>query len=670
MENTITPSSVSSISSVKSSIKKLLIANRGEIACRIIKTARRLGIKTVAVYSDADYQALPTTMADQAVYIGPSPATESYLKTESILKVSREHEIDAIHPGYGFLSENPAFARQCHDQGIIFIGPSADAIQSMGSKSDAKQLMEVAGVPMVPGYHGTDQSDQILQKEAERIGYPLLIKAAYGGGGKGMRVVENSQSLIQELSAARSEALKAFGNDELLLERFVTTARHVEVQIFFDSYGNGVYLFDRDCSLQRRHQKVIEEAPAPGLSPELRKTMGDAAVAAGKAIHYKGAGTVEFLLEGEQFYFMEMNTRLQVEHPVTEMVTGLDLVEWQLRTAMGESLPLQQHELQCEGHAIEARIYAEDPHNQFLPTSGRIMSLQWPSERGSVRVDAGIQQGDSVSSCYDPMLAKIIAYSDQRSSALRRLEQALGSYCQAGVTDNRDFLIQLIREPGFQQAELHTHFIEQHPFQPLNPEQERQILAIAALYQFENNLSLSTTGIAGTQSAVQTLYPEDRPVMVRVEKSGSAYELRFPDGHCVCSVSWEKDSQGVSAQLGIHQLNLACRIVSLPGQKLKVFLPDCSHVVGLPGYNSGHNNNANQALSAPMNGTIARVLVSPGQVVEEGAPLVIVEAMKMEHCVEAPESGVVEKILFQSGDRVEAGAQLLTFEEDSSHEAA
>ena len=661
MEKTIMPST---------SIRKLLIANRGEIACRIIKTAKQLNIETFAVYSDADYQALHTTMADQAVYIGASPATESYLKAETILEVAREHKVDAIHPGYGFLSENPDFARQCHDQGIIFIGPSADAIQSMGSKSDAKQLMETAGVPMVPGYHGTDQANQTLQKEAERIGYPLLIKATYGGGGKGMRVVENSWSLLQELAAARSEALKAFGNDKLLLERFVTMARHVEVQIFFDSSGNGVYLFDRDCSLQRRHQKVIEEAPAPGLSPELRKAMGEAAVAAGKAIDYQGAGTVEFLLEGEQFYFMEMNTRLQVEHPVTEMITGLDLVEWQLRVAMGEPLPSQQNELQSNGHAVEARIYAEDPHNLFLPTSGRIMSLQWPAESGSVRVDAGIQQGESVSSCYDPMLAKIIAHSDQRSSALHCLEQALGSYYQAGVTDNRDFLIQLIKEPDFQHTDLHTHFIKQHPFNPINPEQQRQILAIAALYQFENSLSLLIDGFSGIQSAMLTLYLEDRPIMVRVVKSGSGYELRFPDGHCHCSVVWEKDNQGINAQLNIHQLSLACRVASLPGQKLKVFLPDCSTEVGLPGYNSGRNNNSNQALSAPMNGTVARVLVSPGQVVEEGAPLVIVEAMKMEHCVEAPESGIVEKVLFQSGDRVEAGTQLLTFEEDSSHEAA
>ena len=398
--------------------------------------------------------------------------------------------------------------------------------------------------------------------------------------------------------------------------------------------------------------------------------MGNAAVAAGKAIHYQGAGTVEFLLENEQFFFMEMNTRLQVEHPVTEMITGIDLVEWQLRAAMGEPLPLQQNELQSQGHAIEARIYAEDPHNQFLPTSGRVMSLQWPTERSSVRVDAGIQQGESVSSCYDPMLAKIIAYGDDRASALHWLEQALGSYCQAGVTDNRDFLIQLIREPDFQQAELHTHFIEQHPFQSLNPEQERQILAIAVLYQFENSLSLSDGGLINTQSAALTLYFEDRPVMVRIEKSGSGYELKFPDGHCRCCANWEKHNQGTNAQLNIHQLNIACSVIPLPGQKLKVFLPDCSREIGLPGYNSGNNHNANNALAAPMNGTIARVLVSPGQAVEEGAPLVIVEAMKMEHCVEAPEPGVIEKVLFQSGDRVEAGTQLLTFEEDSSHEAA
>lgn len=658
MEKTISPSS---------SVKKLLIANRGEIACRIIKTAKRLGIKTIAVYSDADYRALHTSVADQAVYIGPSAATESYLKTETILQIAKEYEADAIHPGYGFLSENPDFARQCQKQGILFLGPSADAIQSMGSKSEAKLLMGTAGVPMVPGYHGTDQSDQTLQKEAKGIGYPLLIKAAYGGGGKGMRVVENSQSLAQELSAARSEAQKAFGNDELLLERLVITARHVEVQIFFDARGNGVYLFDRDCSLQRRHQKVIEEAPAPGLSPALRKAMGEAAVAAGKAINYQGAGTVEFLLEGEQFYFMEMNTRLQVEHPVTEMITGLDLVEWQLRVAMGETLPLRQDELQSHGHAIEVRVYAEDPHNQFLPDSGRIMFLQWPTQTRSVRVDTGVQQGDTVSSCYDPMLAKIIACGDQRSAALRWLEQALASYCQAGVTDNRDFLIQLLKESDFQDARLHTRFIEQHPFESLNPEQERQILSVAALYQFTSN---ATDTLIKNQSATLILYLHDRPIIVRIQKSGSDYELQFPDGSSQCSVNWEQCKQGASAQLSIHQINLACRVIPLPGQQLKVFLPNCSCEVGLPGYNSGKNAHINQALSAPMNGTIARVLVSPGEVVKEGTPLVIVEAMKMEHCVEAPEPGTVEKILYQPGDRVEAGAQLLTFEGDSVHEAA
>ena len=658
MEKTITPSR---------SIKKLLIANRGEIACRIIKTAKRLGIETIAVYSDADYQALHTTIADHAVYIGPSIATQSYLKSAAILEAAKQYDVDAIHPGYGFLSENPDFARQCSIQNILFIGPPAEAIQSMGSKSEAKNLMEDAGVPMVPGYHGSDQSDQTLQKEASRIGYPLLIKAAYGGGGKGMRVVESDQLLLQELSLARSESQKAFGDDELLLERFVTTARHVEVQIFFDAHGHGVYLFDRDCSLQRRHQKVIEEAPAPGLSPQLRKSMGEAAVAAGAAIDYQGAGTVEFLLEGEQFYFMEMNTRLQVEHPVTEMITGIDLVEWQLKVAMGEPLPLSQNQLQCRGHATEARIYAEDPHNQFLPTSGRIMSLRWPAEKRSVRVDAGIQQGDSVASCYDPMLAKIIVYGDDRSAALQGLEQALASYCQAGVTDNRDFLIQLIKESDFQQAKLHTRFIEQHPFLSATPELERQVLTIAALYQLHNQSSNSP---ASDKPAVFMLYLRDHPVIVRVQQSGSIFELQFPDGSCHCSVNWEKGKQGVNAQLNLHQLQIACRIVALPGQTLKIFLPEYSCEVGLPGYNSGRSGNDNEALSAPMNGTIARVLVQPGQTVKKGLPLIVVEAMKMEHSIVAPEAGTIESVLFQSGDRVEAGTQLVTFEEGDSHEAA
>ncbi|OED41395.1 hypothetical protein ACH42_14090 [Endozoicomonas sp. (ex Bugula neritina AB1)] len=647
-------------------IRRLLIANRGEIACRIIRTAKAMGIETIALYSDADYQSLHLQSADIIVNIGPAPASESYLDINKIITAATENQADAIHPGYGFLSENTHLAEACQTHNIIFVGPDAHAIHAMGSKSQAKKLMSEANVPLVPGYHGQDQSDDTLINEAKRIGFPMLIKAVYGGGGKGMRVVETEEFLTEGLSSARRESLNAFGDDALLLERFITTARHVEVQIFFDHDGEGVYLFDRDCSLQRRHQKVIEEAPAPGLSDSLRKRMGEAAVAAGTAINYRGAGTVEFLLEGEDFYFMEMNTRLQVEHPVTEMVTGIDLVQWQLMVAAGEPLPLTQQQLGCQGHAVEARIYAEDPYNDFLPASGRVLALSWPDAQNHLRIDSGIKQGDTITSHYDPMVAKMIAYGQSRQEAIEQLTTGLQHYHQAGVTDNRDFLLHLLKQPAFAAATLNTHFVEQHSFTGLTPLKQRQLLVAATLYQQHTNRCRNPLQ-ENLPASVVTLYLDNKAVRISVCQQADNFKLEFPDGSCLASAQWYQEAMGYSGVVSIQKNSALCRVIPLPGQRLKVILPDCSYELGLPGCNSG-NSHSDSDLTAPMNGTVTKVFVTEGEAVDEGASLMIVEAMKMEHCIKASETGIIDSILFQPGDRVEAGTTLLTFT-DESYEA-
>src|SRR5690554_5705485 len=442
---------------------KILIANRGEIACRIIQTAHRMGIRCVAVYSDADANARHVAMADEAFNIGPAASADSYLKADTIIDIARQSGARAIHPGYGFLSENTGFAEACEANGIVFIGPPSSAIAAMGSKSAAKAIMKKAGVPLVPGYHGKDQSPDLLRAEAEKCGFPLLLKAVAGGGGKGMRVVENMTEFDDALAAAQREAKNAFGNPDMLIERYLTQPRHVEIQVFCDQSGNGIYLAERDCSVQRRHQKVLEEAPAPGLSEDTRKAMGEAAVRAAQAINYVGAGTVEFLYDVDgSFFFMEMNTRLQVEHPVTEMVTGQDLVEWQLKVAWGEPLPLTQNQVKTRGHAIEARIYAEDPDQDFLPATGNLRYLSTPDESAHVRVDTGVIEGDEISIHYDPMIAKLIVWDETRDQAINRMVQALEHYRIAGVKTNIRFLHALADSQPFREADLTTGFIEDH----------------------------------------------------------------------------------------------------------------------------------------------------------------------------------------------------------------
>src|SRR5574343_258757 len=436
---------------------KILIANRGEIACRVIKTARRLGIKTVAVYSEADAGARHVRLADEAVLIGPAAARESYLVIEKIIAAAKQTGAEAIHPGYGFLSENEAFCHACDAAGIVFIGPPVSAIRAMGSKSEAKKLMEKAGVPLTPGYHGDNQAPAFLNLQADAIGYPVLIKAAAGGGGKGMRLVEKSGDFLEALASCKREAASSFGSDHVLVEKYLTRPRHIEIPVFGDTHGNYVYLFERDCSVQRRHQKVLEEAPAPGMTPERRAAMGQAAVDAARAVGYVGAGTVEFIANQDgSFYFMEMNTRLQVEHPGTEMITGQDLVEWQLRVAAGEPLPLNQEQLSIHGHALEARIYAEDPAKGFLPAPGRLVHLAPPEESAHVRVDTGVEEGDAISPHYDPMIAKLIVWDVNRDRALARMLQALADYRVVGVANNIEFLSRLTACPAFANADLAT----------------------------------------------------------------------------------------------------------------------------------------------------------------------------------------------------------------------
>ncbi|MGA7984783.1 MAG: acetyl-CoA carboxylase biotin carboxylase subunit, partial [Burkholderiales bacterium] len=441
--------------------RKILIANRGEIACRVMRSAERLGIRTVAVYSDADRDALHVRLAHEACRIGPAPARESYLNAEAVIAAARETGAEAIHPGYGFLSENEAFARACAAAGIVFIGPTAEAIAAMGDKSAAKTLMEKARVPLVPGYHGENQDAAFLLGHAEAIGFPVLIKASAGGGGKGMRIVRRGAEFDAALASCRREAKSAFGDDRVLIERYLERPRHIEIQVFGDAHGNCVHLFERDCSVQRRHQKVLEEAPAPGMTVERRHEMGEAAVAAARAIKYRGAGTVEFIAEQDgRFYFMEMNTRLQVEHPVTEMITGLDLVEWQLRVAAGERLPRAQDELEIRGHAIEARLYAEDPARDFLPATGRLAHLAFPAASDSVRIDTGVESGATITPHYDPMIAKLIVWGEDRGAALARLRGALAACEVAGVATNVEFLGRLAASGAFARAELDTGLIE------------------------------------------------------------------------------------------------------------------------------------------------------------------------------------------------------------------
>jgi 3-methylcrotonyl-CoA carboxylase alpha subunit len=660
---------------------KILIANRGEIACRIMRTARRLGVATVAVYSDADADALHVHEADEAVHIGPSPARDSYLQGERILDVAQRCGAQAIHPGYGFLSENAAFANACAERGVAFIGPGAEAIAAMGSKSAAKAIMSDAGVPLVPGYHGENQDPELLRAEAEDMGYPVLLKASAGGGGKGMRQVWKAAEFDEALATAKREAMAGFGDDSMLVEKYLTRPRHVEIQVFFDHHGNGVYLAERDCSVQRRHQKVIEEAPAPGVSEDLRKAMGEAALRAAAAIDYRGAGTVEFLLDEDgSFYFMEMNTRLQVEHPVTEMITGLDLVEWQLRVASGEALPLSQEQVSITGHAFEARVYAEDADNDFLPATGRLAFLQAPDESRNVRVDTGVRQGDEISVYYDPMIAKLVVWDESRERALQRLSGALAQYRIGGTTSNLEFLYNLAASEPFAQAAVHTGFIEEHRdlvFHRQDGDLARDLpLAALALLlhrrEAERRVAASDPYSPWNRhNAWRLNEPHVHRVQLACHGAEHAVEMEELDrGYLVRAAGVETRITGtlsgdaLAVDVDGHRLRAT---LAATDSGFTLFLPDrACHFSEVAADTGEAEFDAGDArLSAPMNGTIITLLAEPGQAVEADAALLVMEAMKMEHTIQAPAAGTVTAFYFQPGDLVDGGSLLLDFEPES-----
>ncbi|MBU3707955.1 MAG: acetyl/propionyl/methylcrotonyl-CoA carboxylase subunit alpha [Burkholderiaceae bacterium] len=653
--------------------KKILIANRGEIACRVAATARRLGIRTVAVYSQADAQSQHVAMCDESVLIGPAPAKESYLKMERIISAARDTGAEAIHPGYGFLSENEAFAAACEASGVVFIGPPASAIRAMGSKSAAKALMEKARVPLVPGYHGERQESDFLRQQADAIGYPVLLKASAGGGGKGMRIVERSEDFEAALASCKREAINSFGDDRVLVEKYLQRPRHIEIQVFADTQGNHVYLFERDCSVQRRHQKVLEEAPAPGMTPERRQAMGEAAVNAARAVGYVGAGTVEFIANQDgSFYFMEMNTRLQVEHPVTELITGTDLVEWQLRVAAGEPLPLQQQDVHIDGHAIEARIYAENPEKGFLPSTGTLLHLRLPDAvnfaQGHVRIDAAVRQGDAITPHYDPMIAKLIVHGDDRSQALARMQQALNAIEIVGPSTNVAFLSRLIATPAFAGAELDTGLIERH-HALLFPPADAVPVEMLALWLAK--LMASDTARHDPWDSVQgwRLNGSYRRTL-RFECDDQDFELNLEyrrDG-------WRMTTQSQQALLNHIAIDQADVSIQIDGRHLSgrvvrdddrfhVFWQGQHRVISWsdPIAHAGESESEGGRLTAPMPGKIVQLMVDEGASVEKGAPLLIMEAMKMEHTISAPANGKVEALHYAVGDQVAEGAQLLSF---------
>ncbi len=658
--------------------KKILIANRGEIACRVAATARRMAIRTVAVYSDADAHANHVRACDESVHLGGSAPKDSYLRWEKILEAAKATGAEAVHPGYGFLSENEEFARACAEAGLVFIGPPPSAIKAMGLKAESKQLMEKAGVPLVPGYHGHDQDPALLQREADRIGYPVLIKASAGGGGKGMRAVDKAEDFAAALASCKREAINSFGDDAVLIEKYVQRPRHIEIQVFGDTHGNYVYLFERDCSVQRRHQKVLEEAPAPGMTEAMRKQMGDAAVAAARAVNYVGAGTVEFIVEqregGEMnFFFMEMNTRLQVEHPVTEAITGLDLVEWQLRVASGEALPAKQADLKIHGHAIEARICAENPDNNFLPATGTLRVYRKPQatafQRSRVRIDDGVREGGEISPFYDSMIAKLIVHGSTREEALARLDAALAQVQIVGVSTNVQFLRGILATESFSKANLDTALIERERAVLFDRETLGLPLAAAAaitrtlitewpgkmpdpfarrdgwrsLGEYRRHFDFEFRG--AEQTAVLT-YKRDGSLWL--EAGGAEGPLvigQFPGGE------FEVEFAGNRQTLDVHLDGATAHVFASKGATKITTIDRLAH--------AGDAQAEGGRLTAPMPGKVVSFAVKAGDKVSRGQPLAVMEAMKMEHTIAAPADGTVEELLFAPGEQVAEGDELL-----------
>jgi 3-methylcrotonyl-CoA carboxylase alpha subunit len=710
-------------------LSKILIANRGEIACRIIHSAKTLGIKTIAVYSSADINAKHVKLADEAFYIGEAPAKESYLQAQRIIDIALQTGAQAIHPGYGFLSENAEFSQLCDDNNLIFIGPPAQAINAMGLKSEAKIRMEAANVPLVPGYHGDDQSIERLTQACIDIGFPVLLKASAGGGGKGMRIVESLEGIEEAIAAAQRESLNSFSDSHLLVEKYLKNPRHIEIQLFCDQYGKGVYLFERDCSIQRRHQKIVEEAPAPNFPSHIRQAMGEAALQAAKAIDYVGAGTVEFLYEDGEFYFMEMNTRLQVEHPVSEYITGQDLVAWQIKIASGEPLPVSQEALAINGHAIEVRLYAEDPDNDFLPTAGTIDQFIYPAESThfsldydkGIRMDTGVSDGDEVSPFYDPMIAKLIVWAQDRQGAINKLKQALQQTHITGLTTNVRYLEQLISLPNFANAGLEqknnfdTRFIEKNTqaiadARILSEPNQRLHQIFCAYYLYQQRQSVhteksinnndvnspwhSTVGWrlnAGNEdplafTLVDSHLSSDVTVTAQFQALPSGKQLLLIAGHQyqIENLSPDSTPYNKSPILNLHIKSTNAQITKAENSDSQVAAFDCNIKAQVISHNKHvqvHNSEGSslfnplprlshhqteehneQGLHAPMNGCLTEVKIAAGDVVKRDDVLVIMEAMKMEHIIKAPHDGIIDQVFFIQGDLIDEGSELLSYE--------
>lgn len=698
---------------------KILIANRGEIACRVAATAKRLGVNTVAVYSDADREAKHVAVCDEAVYLGGSSPKDSYLKGDAIIAIALEVGAQAIHPGYGFLSENADFAQACQDAGLVFIGPSADAIRAMGGKSESKRLMEAAGVPLIPGYHGDNQDAEFLQQQADSIGYPVLIKASAGGGGKGMRIVEQSSDFMGLLDSCRREAITSFGNDQVLIEKYALKPRHIEIQVFGDTHGNYVHLFERDCSVQRRHQKVLEESPAPGVDAEMREAMGTAAIEAARAVSYVNAGTVEFIVEQREgkmnFYFMEMNTRLQVEHPVSEAITGVDLVEWQLLVAAGKSLPKSQDELAINGHAIEARICAENPDNGFLPATGSLFTYQKPEHStfnvAGVRIDDGVREGDVISPFYDSMIAKLIVHAPTREQALAKLDRALGQTRIVGLPTNVAFLRYVLNTESFSQANLDTALIEREADELFNqhPLQLSTLAVTAIAQQLASEDTAQNTDVDPFSKPTGFRAYSDYTRSFSLIYDEQAYSARISNWHNANGADSKKGSDTLSSfSLVIEKevassdtqenVNVAAQIETVYKGEVSYASSDAhNHTVWLDGarisaqswvHNEivyvftdrgrdeitlidimshiGEESAAVGSLKSPMPGQVVAFKVAVGDSVKKGEPLAVIEAMKIEHTITAPTDGVVAELLFAAGDLVADGDELLRIDTEAS----
>ncbi len=650
-------------------INTILIANRGEIANRIIKTAKKLNIKTVAIYSDFDKNALHVKKADSAFYLSGKTIAETYLNIDKIIAIAKKANVDAIHPGYGFLSENAHFAQKVIKENIIFIGPSSEAITKMGSKAHAKSLMSNANVPLTPGYHGDDQSETTLINEAKNCGFPILLKAASGGGGKGMRIVNHEQELKDAIMGAKREAKSSFGDDRLIIEKYITNPRHIEIQIMADNHGEVLYIFERDCSIQRRYQKIIEEAPAPFMTDDLRQQMGQAAVNAAKAINYSGAGTVEFLLDSDgKFYFMEMNTRLQVEHPITEMITQLDLVELQIHVAENKPLPINQQDLKIQGHAFEVRIYAEDPANHFLPSTGLLQFCEFPKENQHVRIDTGVTTDDEISIHYDPMIAKLIVWDKNRDLACQQLQHALKQTHIIGLKTNIDFLSQIVAHQAFRSAKINTHFIADY-FSTINASNKTitsEHLAAACLYfmvnqeqhnspwQQQNDWQINLPATRNLRFIIQ-----DQVTPVSITKESNHYQIAFQNQQIRCHGYFDE-----KLYFTVNDQNFRATIIRIS---------DCLHIIidneliSIDLYNPTrfyqHSDKVSGLLTSPMPGTIISILTKKGDNVVRGDKLLIMEAMKMEHTIEAPNPGIVKEIHYNVGDQVAEGVELIKIEE-------